>query len=255
MIRTPHLGASTREAQESVGIEVAEQVRECLAGGSIRNAVNMPTLDAKTLAALQPYLRFGETLGRVLAQIGPARTERLVIEFGGKATELAADPMVRAVLKGFLHQVEGPDVNFVNAPTIATQLGIQVSEVKSTEPVDYAELFVVRAQTDGVEASVAGTFYGSVHNPRIVRINGMPVEAVPQGVLLLVSNQDRPGMVGWVGTILGKHQINIAYMSLGRDQPDGRALTVLNLDSVSSAAVLDELRADKDILDVRVVSL
>ena len=163
--------------------------------------------------------------------------------------------MVRAVLRGFLQHVEGPEVNYVNAPSIATRLGLQVSEIKTTETVDYAELLAVRAQAETGEASVAGTFYGSVHNPRIVRINGMPVEAVPHGVLLLVTNQDRPGVVGWIGTIMGRHGINIANMTLGRDQPAGKALEVLNLDSAPSPAVLQEIRQDKDILDARVVAL
>jgi D-3-phosphoglycerate dehydrogenase len=255
MVMTPHLGASTQEAQESVGTEIAEQIMEVLAGGTIRNAVNMPTIDAKVLAVLQPYLTFGEKMGRLLAQLAPKRIERLTIEFCGKAGELETGPVSRAVLKGFLESAEGGDVNYVNAPIIAKQLGIHVGEVKSSEPIDYAELINVRAAIEGQSANLSGTFYGSVNNPRIVRINDMPVEAVPNGVLFIMSNKDRPGIVGWIGTIMGQHGINIASMSLGRDKAGGQALTVLNLDSAPSDAVLAEIRKDKDILDVKVAKL
>ena len=255
VVMTPHLGASTHEAQEMVGTEIAQQIREALSGGTIRNAVNMPSVDAKVLAALQPFLTFGEKMGRFLAQIAPRRIERLNIEFCGKATELETGPITRAILKGFLEGAEGGEVNYVNAPSIAEQLGIQVSEVKSTEPIDYAELINVRALVDGQTASVAGTFYGSPNNPRIVRINEMPVEAVPQGVLFVMSNKDRPGVVGWIGTIMGKAGINIASMSLGRDKVGGQALTVVNLDSAPSDDTLAAIRKDKDVLDVKVVKL
>ena len=254
-ILTPHLGASTREAQESCGIEIAEQIAEVLAGGTVRNAVNMPSIDAKVLAALQPYLTFGEKMGRLLAQLAPRRIERLSIEFCGKAGELETSPITRSILKGFLESAEGGDVNYVNAPLIAEQLGVRVETIKSTEPIDYAELINLRAAADGKAASISGTFYGALNNPRIVRINDMPVEAVPAGVLFIMHNQDRPGVVGWIGTIMGKNGINIASMSLGRDKQGGKALTVLNLDSAPSEQVLAEIRKDKDILDVKVAKL
>jgi D-3-phosphoglycerate dehydrogenase len=255
VVLTPHLGASTHEAQESVGIEIAEQIAEVLAGGTIRNAVNVPSLDAKTLATLQPFLTFGEKMGRLVAQLAPPRIERLAVEFCGKATELETNPITRSVLKGFLESAEGSDVNYVNAPVIAEQLGIKVDEVKSSAATDYTELILIRATANGETASVAGTFYGGLSIPRIVRINDMPVEAVPQGVLFIFQNRDRPGVVGWIGTILGRHGINIAGMSLGRDAPGGQALTVLNLDSAPSAEVIAEIRADKDILNVKVAKL
>ena len=252
VIMTPHLGASTHEAQESVGIEVAEQIADVLKGGTVRNAVNMPNIDAKVLVILQPYLSFGEKIGRLLAQLSPRRIEKLSIEFCGKTCELDVSPITRSILKGFLETVEGGDVNYVNAPFLAEQLGITIEEVKCTESPDYAELIRVRADTDTKGASVAGTFFGSVNNPRFVRINDISVEAVPQGVLFIMSNKDRPGIVGSIGTLLGKHHINIASMSLGRDTPGGSALTVLNLDSSPSQEVLAEIRSDKDIFDIKV---
>ena len=194
-------------------------------------------------------------MGRLLAQLGPRRIDRLSIEFCGKASELETSPITRSILKGFLESAEGGDVNYVNAPMIAEQLGVRVEEIKSTEPIDYAELINLRATVDGKAASISGTFYGSPNNPRIVRINDMPVEAIPTGVLFIMHNQDRPGVVGWIGTIMGKHGINIASMSLGRDKQGGKALTVLNLDSAPTEAVIAEIRKDKDILDVKVAKL
>ena len=249
VVFTPHLGASTTEAQESVGTEVAEQIADALSGGTIRNAVNMPSVDAKVLEKLRPVLSFGETMGRLLAQLAPARLDKLSIEFSGKAADWETNPVQRAILKGLLER--GNEVNYVNAPVIAGNLGLRVEEIKSADSEDYAELITIRA--DG--HSVAGTFYGSLNNPRIVRIDDMPVEAVPTGVLFIMRNVDRPGVVGWIGTIMGKHGINIAGMSLGRDKQGGRALTVLNLDSAPSEEVLAEIKADQDILDVKVAKL
>jgi len=255
IVFTPHLGASTQEAQESVGTEIAEQIAEALSGGTIRNAVNMPSVDAKVLAALQPYIGFAEVLGRFLAQIAPRRIEQLTVEFHGKAGDLETGPITRAVLKGFLESAEGGDVNYVNAPSIAQQLGMRVEEVKRSNAIDYAELITVCAHADGERAMLAGTFYGSLNNPRIVRINDMPVEAVPTGVLFIMHNQDRPGVVGWIGTIMGKHGVNIASMSLARDKQGGTALTVLNLDTPPPLEVFSEVKKDKDILDVKIVKL
>ncbi len=255
VVLTPHLGASTHEAQESCGTEIAEQIAEALSGGTIRNAVNMPSIDAKVLAALQPHIAFGEKLGTLLAQLSPRRIERLTVEFCGKAAEMETSPVTRAILKSFLEKIQGNDVNYVNAPSCAEQLGIRVEEIKSTDSIDYAELITVRAQAEGGATSVAGTFYGSPNNPRLVRINNMPVEVVPTGVLFIMHNQDRPGVVGWIGTIMGKHGINIASMSLGRDKQGGTALTVLNLDSAPSLEALSEIRKDKDIIDVKIAKL
>jgi D-3-phosphoglycerate dehydrogenase / 2-oxoglutarate reductase len=251
VVLTPHLGASTTEAQESVGTEVAEQIADALSGGTIRNAVNMPSVDAKVLEKLRPVLAFAETMGRLLAQLAPARLDKLTIEFSGKAAEWETNPIQRAILKGLLEKAQGAEVNFVNAPAIAGNLGLRVEEVKTAESEDYTELITIRADSH----SVAGTFYGALTNPRIVRIDDMPVEAVPTGVLFIMRNVDRPGVVGWIGTIMGKHEINIAGMSLSRDKEGGKALTVVNLDSAPSESVLAEIRADKDILDVKVAKL
>src|SRR5579863_4708889 len=255
VIMTPHLGASTDEAQENVGIEVAEAITDYLLNGTVRNAVNLPNLDAKTYALVKPYLALGEKLGRLAAQLGSKRNDRLVITYGGKAAEVPGDPITRSVLKGFLESAGGKDVNQVNVRTLATSLGLRVEEIKSNEETDFNEWLHLAVYSGDQKISAGGTLYGSKKQPRIVRVNGQPVEIVPEGVLFFMTNKDRPGIVGQLGTLMGRHHVNIANMSLSRDIAGGRALSVLSLDSVPPAAVLDEVQKDPDISDVRVVKL
>ena len=255
IIMTPHLGASTEEAQENVGIEVAEAITDYLLNGVVRNAVNLPNLDAKTYALVKPYLTLGEKLGRLVAQLAPRRNDRLVVTYGGKATEVPGDPITRSVLKGFLESAGGAEVNQVNVRTMAASLGLRVEEIKSNEETDFNEWLHLAVYSAEQKISAGGTFYGSKHQPRIVRVNSRPVEIVPEGILLFLTNKDRPGIVGYLGTLMGRHQVNIASMSLSRDTAGGHALTVLSLDTVPSPAVLEEVQKDPDISNVRVVKL
>lgn len=255
VIMTPHLGASTEEAQENVGIEVAEAISDYLLHGAVRNAVNMPNLDAKTYAQVKPYLNLGEKLGRLLAQISPKRNDRLVITYGGKANELPVDPITRFVLKGFLESAGGKDVNQVNVRSLAQSLGLLIEEVKSNEETDFNEWLHVAVFSGEQRFSAGGTFFGTRHQARIVRLNRQPVEIVPEGVLCLLTNKDRPGIVGYLGTLMGKYNVNIASMSLSREKVGGQALTVLNLDSVPPPDLLAEIQKDPDISNVRVAKL
>src|SRR6185295_14360077 len=191
IIMTPHLGASTEEAQENVGIEAAEAITDYLLHGAVRNAVNLPNLDAKTYALVKPYLNLGEKLGRLLAQLAPKRNDRLVVTYGGKATEVPADPVTRSVLKGFLEMAGGKDVNHVNVRSLAGALGLLVEEVRSNEETDFNEWLHVAVHSGDQKLSVGGTFFGARHNPRIVRLNSQPVEIVPEGIIFLMNNRDR----------------------------------------------------------------
>jgi D-3-phosphoglycerate dehydrogenase len=255
VIMTPHLGASTVEAQVNVGIEVAEVIIEYLLHRVVRNAVNLPTLDAKTYELVKPYLNLGEKLGRLLAELAPKRCDRLVITYGGKAGDLPEDPITRSLLKGFLESAGGKDINQVNVHTMAAARGLLVQEIRSNEQPDFNEWLHVAVWSDDQEFSAGGTFFGARNNPRIVRLNGRTVEIVPEGVLFIMNNKDRPGMVGHIGTLMGKYDINIANMSLSRDIVGGQALTVLNLDSVPPPALFEEIQQDKDISNVHVVRL
>jgi D-3-phosphoglycerate dehydrogenase len=253
VVLTPHLGASTAEAQESVGIEIAQSIRAVLLEGTIRNAVNMPNLDAKTLAIIGPHLRFGEKLGKFLSQIAPKRAESLNINYSGKVNEVDTTAISRAVLKGFLQIAGGREINEVNAPTFAETLGLKVSESRLSAPGDYTDMLEISAAGEGRTVSVGGAFFGVT--PRIVSINSRPVEARPSGVVLVLENTDRPGIVGRIGTLLGDHGVNIATMSLSRNQAGGTALTILNLDTAPGEELLCEIRATEDIHSAQVVQL
>lgn len=254
---TPHLGASTAEAQEKCGLEVAEVITAYLLTGEVRNAVNLPYLDAQTYEQIKPYMTLGEKLGRLLAQLAPPQVDRLHITYGGKARELPnIDPVTRAVLQGFLSRASVKDLNNINVRSIASTLGLTVEEKRSNEPVTFNEWLHVQAFNGEAKViSAGGTFFGSPNNPRIVRLFSTPVEIPISGTMLLLTNKDRPGIVGHLGTLLARHQVNIASMSLNRDTCGGHALTVLNLDSEPPAAVLAELEKDPDIQNVKVVNL
>jgi D-3-phosphoglycerate dehydrogenase len=257
LILTPHLGASSAEAQEKCGLEVAEVVAGYLLTGEVRNAINLPYLDAKTYEEVRPYLNLGEKLGRLLGQLTPDRVDRIHITFGGKSRELPnIDPITRALLVGFFSCSASRDVNNVNVRSIAASSGLAVEEKRSSEPVTFNEWLHVQAFS-GLKkvASTGGTFFGSPENPRIVRVFSRPTEIVPSGVVLLLMNKDVPGIVGHLGTVLGQHGINIAAMSLSRDTAGGHALTVFNLDSAPPAALVREIEADSNISNVHVVKL
>src|SRR5204863_2046193 len=213
---------------------VAEVLTSYLLTGEVRNAVNLPFLDAKTYEQVKPYMLLGEKIGALLAQLAKSPVDRLHVTYGGKAQELPnIDPITRAVLMGFLSRASVKDLNNVNVRGIASTLGLTVEEKRSNEPVTFNEWLHVQASCGGLKlASAGGTFFGSPDNPRIVRVFSQATEIVPSGVVLLLNNKDRPGIVGYLGTLISKHNVNIASMSLSRDTAGGLALTVLNLDSV-----------------------
>jgi D-3-phosphoglycerate dehydrogenase len=253
---TPHLGASTAEAQDAVGVEVAEQIADVLSGGVVRNAVNMPTLDAATLSVLRPYLDLGTKLGTLVQQISPEQVSSLRITYWGKIVDLDANAITRAILRGWLRRISGDNVNFVNAPFLLERLGIKYEVVKSTGEADYTELIQVEAVcADGSTRSASGTLTGKASAPRIVSINGREVEVVATGKLLIIENSDEPGMIGYVGTLLGRDRVNIANMSLSRQEAGQTALMVINLDSEPSDAARRELKAHKAIRLAKFVHL
>ena len=255
IVFTPHLGASTAEAQENVGIEIAQAIGAALLDGEIRNAVNMPSIDAKTAAVVRPYLTLGDKLGRFVAQLAPKRNDRVVITYGGKAVEMPTDAISRAILTGFLKHAGGEEVNSVNVRSMAATLGLDVEEVRSSEQTDFNEWLHVAVFSGDSKVSVGGTFFGAKNDPRIVRVNSNPVEVTPSGVVLMLENRDRPGIVGYIGTFLGQANINIASMSLSRTEQGGRALTLLNLDSQPGDEVMKKLASDPDIFGARVIAL
>ena len=242
VICTPHLGASTAEAQENVAIAVAQQIVEYLTKGSIRNAVNVPSVDAKVLETLGPYLKLGQNMGRFFAHTCPFPLKELIIEYLGDVTKYDVAPLTSAVLVGVLSSyMEGELINEVNAPMMAKERGINIQESKSSQEVEYTSLVSITARDDGQTHSVAGTIFGR-GEPRLVRVNEYSVEAVPQGNIIVVQNLDTPGVIGSIGTLLGEKGINIGSMHWGRDEIGGRALSIIRMDSVPGPDVIEDMK-------------
>ncbi len=253
---TPHLGASTAEAQESVGIEIAEQIADVLNGGVIRNAVNVPSIDAAALKVLGPYLDLGAKLGTLVQQIAPAQIAKLTVTYWGKLIDLDSNSVTRAIERGYLRRISGEAVNFVNAPVLLERLGISAQVIKSTDDSGYTELIQVEAVApDGKTFSAAGTLIGKGNQPRIVSINGREVEVLADAKLLVLENIDQPGMVGTIGTILGRDKVNIADMSLSRLTPGGTAYMVVRVDSEPSEAARQEIKGHPAIKMAKFVQL
>jgi len=254
VILTPHLAASTAEAQEKVAIQIAEQICDYLRDGVARNAVNVTPMDAKVRERAAPWIVLAEKLGRFQSQTAEGRLREVTVEYSGEIPSEALPALTVALLKGYFERFLSSPVNAVNAAWIAKDRGIRLNEVRTSAPQDYMNLITTRFETDERSLTVAGTLFGR-SMPRLVRLDDFRFDAVPEGELLLVSNDDRPGIVGMLGSLLGENQINIASMSLGRDRAGGKAIAAINIDSPLPAALASDLRARPGILWVRTVSL
>ncbi|HET9522483.1 MAG TPA: phosphoglycerate dehydrogenase [Candidatus Limnocylindrales bacterium] len=245
---TPHLGASTAEAQVAVAEEVADQVLDVLAGRSARYAVNAPLLTPETAQALAPYLPLAEILGGFFAQFCRTGVRTLTLEIGGELSAFDGSPLTAAVLRGLLETSTTERVNLVNAGALAKARGITVVERKTPEAGAYAALLTLSGESDGRTTTVAGTVAGG--EPRLTRLNEYPLDMEPAAVMLITRHRDRPGMIGRVGQILGAADVNISAMHLGRTAPRADALMVLALDDDVPASVADEIRAHEAVLDL-----
>lgn len=254
VILTPHLGASTEEAQVNVAIEVAEIVRDALLGRGIRNAANYPCLEAEVCKTLQPYIDLSEKIGIFSSQIVEGRFQEININYSGEIIEYDLSALTMALVKGLLSPILKETVNFINAISLAKARGIKIKEAKSSREEEFVNLIQLEIVTDKETRKISGTLSPN-KKPRIVKIDDYYVEVSPLGDMLLIQNWDRPGIIGNLGTILGKHNINIAAMTFGRDKPGGRALTVLNIDSPISGEVLDKIKKAENILGVKVIKI
>jgi len=252
VICTPHLGASTEQAQLNVSIAIAEQVRDYLLQGLVRNAVNVPSVSAEVLDQIRPYLVLGEKLGRFQGQLCPGAIDEIEIEYAGEVADLRVAPITIAVLKGLLESVSDR-VNMVNAPVVAQERGIKVIESKASRPRDHASTITTRVR-GCVDRLIAGAiFHGG--QPRIVRIDDFMLEVIPEGPTLLLHNHDRPGVVGTVGTILGEEGINIARMQLALVRERGEAAMLVNVDQVPDERVMERLRSLPNMIAAQLVEL
>jgi D-3-phosphoglycerate dehydrogenase / 2-oxoglutarate reductase len=239
-VTTPHLGASTAEAQINVAIDIAEQIVDVLNGKPARSAVNMPSMSAEALAQVQPYLTLGERMGSLLGQTTDSPVSCLEITYAGDLAEMETGPITRAALVGLLRPVLGETVNFVNSPVQAESRGIKVVESHSASSGDYTALISIDAQTENGTRQISGTLFGK-KDIRIVEIDGYRIDVVPEGTMLVSAHTDKPGIIGQVGTLLGNRKINIAGMHVGRQNAGKRAVMVLNVDDVIPAGVMAEI--------------
>jgi len=257
VITTPHLGASTTEAQEGVALTVAEQMRDYLLTGALRGAVNVPALGTQELNALQPYIVLAERLGRLQAQLIDEPVREVRLEYAGDVAELDAAPVTRAFLAGLLRDVSAR-VNVVNAFLIADERGIAVTASYKRAGSDSATAIRTRVKTTSGEQTVSGTLFGSVgggHDGRITEINGFRLEAIPHGHMLVTRNRDVPGVIGRIGTILGEHNVNISRFHLGRRERGGEAMAVIETDVRLRDETLEELRIFEPVVSARQIEL
>jgi len=244
---TPHLGASTNEAQENVGIQVAEQIRDFLTTGEIRNAINMPSLDAAALAEVGPYLDLAASLGKLLAKLGPENPDSLRVSYHGPLGQKDTALVSRTALTALL-EASRPDgqVNIVNVPAIAAQMGLDLIESTINAATEYHELVVAELRKGDTRFRVAGTIIGK--SPRIVEIDRLYVDTNIKGHFLIVKNDDRPGIVGALGTLLGNSNQNIANLSLARNKSGGNALSVIEVDEPLSEDLMTSIRTIPGVL-------
>ena len=256
VVMTPHLGASTAEAQENVGLEVAECIYEALKGGWLRNAINAPSIDPKQLQVLKPYLNLAYKMGTVIQQLTPQEISIVRITYSGKLVNLDVKPLNRAFQRGYLRRIT-TDVNDVNAPRIMERLGIKAEIIQDNLERDYTELIRIEATDPGGNSySIEGTLIGKSQSPRLTLVNERNLESpLDEKYLLVLENKDVPGIVGMVGTVLAQHKINISNMSLSRNTVGGIALNICGLDSEPSADAIAEIVAHEAITGLRVVNL
>jgi D-3-phosphoglycerate dehydrogenase len=254
VVTTPHLGASTKEAQENVAIAVAEQIVDYLVYGTIRNAVNFPSIPADQASVLHPYITLAEKVGTFTSQIFDGGIKEVIIEYRGEVSLLNTPPLTVAALKGLLTPILEETVNFVNAPLIAKERGIEVKETKTRDAGDFVSLISLKIKSKKKELTVEGTLF-SKRDPRIVRINGFTVEIVPEGHMVFMYNNDKPGVIGSIGMLMGRNSINIARMHFGRESEGGLAISVVNIDSPVDDAIVAEIKDLPNILDVKVLNI
>jgi len=240
-VSTPHLGASTTEAQVNVAIQVAEQMADFLVSGGVTNALNMPSLSAEEAPKLKPYMALAEKLGSLVGQLAHGALSGIDVEIGGAAAQLNPKPITGAVLAGMM-RVHSDTVNMVNAPFLAKERGMDVREVRHEGEGDYHTLVRVTVKTEGGDRSVAGTLFGNAA-PRLVELFGIKVEADLAGHMLYVVNDDAPGFIGRIGTTLGEAGVNIGTFHLGRRAAGGEAVLLLSVDEAVTPELVAQVRA------------
>ena len=252
VVATPHIAASTREGQELVGVETAAALRDFLRDGIIRNAVNFPSVSAEEFSRLRPYVELGEKLGAFLAQLNDSRAHTLGVRYYGELAAGRNDMIVSAVLVGLFKPILSSGVTMVNARSVAAERGLEVVESRSSRPRNYTSLISAKLHASDGEKWVEGAVF-EPNSPRLVLVDGIGVEAPLEGTMIVIRNNDQPGVIGEIGTILGKHGVNIANFALGRDGKNAVGVVIVDETSPIPDAVLADLRKVKAIREARIV--
>lgn len=254
VITTPHLGASTVEAQVNVAVDVAEQIVEVLKGGSAKAAVNIPAMRPDLLGPVKPYLPLAAKLGKFTAQLVKGPVSEVEISYLGDISTHEVAPLTVAVLKGVFETALGDSVNMVNATLVAKERGVNVKEVKSGSAENFSSLISVKVSSDKDSKTVTGTVFES-YGERIVKIDNFSTDVAPNGFMLITSHTDRPGIIGKVGMLLGDSKINIASMDVGRETIGGKAVMVLSVDNIISQDIIDKVNKIEGITDTKLVKV
>ncbi|MBI2026346.1 MAG: phosphoglycerate dehydrogenase [Deltaproteobacteria bacterium] len=253
VVSTPHLGASTEDAQVNVAIEAARQIVEFATNNAIINAVNVPSVKKELLEILQPYINLVEKLGKLVQQLEATFT-KIHVEYAGDIVKYDLRPLSSSLLMGFFSQVLGKTVNFVNSPQIAEERGLQLIETKTRTSPDFSSLITVTAHGEKKSHIVSGTIFGKTE-PRIVSLDGFHIEAIPSGHILIITNEDQPNVIGSIGNTLGRQNINISRMHLGLDRNHKKAISLINIDTQATDSILKSLEKLPHILNVKQVFL
>ena len=253
-IATPHLGASTLEAQENVATAVAEQIVDYLIAGTVRNAVNVPSVPADQLPSLSPYINLAERMGLFTAQVIEGGLTQVTVEYSGDVSNLKLEPVTLAAIKGLLTPMVQENVNYVNAPLIAKDRGIEVKVSKSSDTREYTSLITIKVKAGSKEVSVSGTL-NSKKEPRIIQVDDFPMETVPEGDMLVLMNNDKPGVIGGIGMLMGQNGVNIARMQFGREKQGGLAMSIVSVDSPISDELMDKVRKLPNVLSAKQVRI
>jgi D-3-phosphoglycerate dehydrogenase len=252
-IATPHLGASTIEAQINVAVDVSKEIADYLQGNMVRNSVNIPSLSPKVYAKVRPFLDLAEKLGNFHSQLLTGRIKRIEVIYGGEIAKYDVNPITTILVKGILDPILQETVNFVNANIVARNRGIEVVQTTQDIDQDYNNIITVKVVTDQIERTLSATLLLG-NDPRIIGIDGYRIDAKPKGHMLVVPHTDKPGIIGKVGTILGEHNINIAGMQVGRHQQGGIAVMVMSVDTSMCKETLDKIAKTDGIIEVKLVS-
>ncbi len=252
LVATPHLGASTEEAQVNVAVAICRQIEDYLLNGTIKNAVNVPSVTQEEVEIVGPYLNLGERLGKLLGNILSGGIKAIKIDYKGDVSSHNTNAITPNIVKGLLYPSLGEEINYVNAIPTAKTRGISITESKSEKAIDYTSTISISVDTDDRTFSISGAIFGR-KSPWIVKIDDYSIEAIPEGHILVIFNLDKPGVIASIGGVLGENNINIARMHLGRH--NSKAISILQLDSRPGSNVLNRLKSEPNITDAKYLEL